>query len=313
VTRSEFAVLAVVAFLLLAGCTGGSPAEPGTATEASAETTATTTTTTTHSETRTTVTTATTTGKTTTSTDGSATVDETNGSGIGAMFDSIGVARNYSSGGDLDAKQVARAHLLALNDVESVTVQSTTRTRTGDRSSVLYSRTERNATHLFHRQNGSMNVTIYDGPERKVMKVAGENGPEYVRLGDGNESRQTEKSGSSPVLQLAKLQTMPYEKVGTVERNGTTLTKYEATGPGYYAVQEDLTVESFDSTLLVDASGLVRYFHHEVTYRRDGENIYTETTLRYVSVGTTDVTMPEWLDEVRKRDDRTDKSEDSGT
>ena len=191
----------------------------------------------------------------------------------------------------------------AAKAVESATAVIRFRTETNDRTSSQYVRTERNATHRFHRQNGAgTDVAVYEGPNIKAMAVAGENGTEYVRIGDDDGS-QVSNSGLTEVFLLAKLQTMPYEAVGTVERNGTTLTEYEATGPGYFAVQENVTVDSFASTLLVDQRGLVRYFHHEVEFRRGDRTRRVELTLRYAAVGTTDVTVPDWLDEVRRPDD----------
>lgn len=142
---------------------------------------------------------------------------------------------------------------------------------------------------------------------QSYLKTVRNNETHYARLGTPNVSEETSQNVSIAriVSEFRGLWFTPYEKVGTVTRNGTTFTKYEATGPGYYAngTVGNETIASFSATVLVGEDGLVRYFQEEIVYERDGNRMVDVRTVRYVDVNVTDVSRPNWLDEFEVDDD----------
>jgi outer membrane lipoprotein-sorting protein len=219
------------------------------------------------------------------------------------VFEAYGVGVNYSAGGDLDASAVVRSHLVALDGADSLTASSVSRTETGSHSTVISTFLERDGDRsLFRTEGAGPNVFVFHGEDVSVMRTVSDGDEHYAILGGANDSaEQTDAVDpeSAVVLELSKLQLLPYEEVGTVTRNGTTLTKYEATGPGYYASDEvagDVSVESYNSTVLVGEDGLVRLFHQKVVVERGGETVTKAVTVRYEDVGTTTVTKPDWVE-----------------
>lgn len=304
--------LALAVLLVLAGCTGGGTA-PGEVTETTVETTELTGTTTETTAEQAPQTTAAPGLETTTGTE-NATLPEKD------VFEAYGVAVNYSAGGDLDASNVVRSHLRALEATDRLTVSSVSRSETKNHSTVMSTHFERDGTRSLLRTEGAgMNTTIYHGENVSVMKTVQDGEANYLLLGDGSDGDAETDAATDPasavVMELAKLQLMPYEEVGTVTRNGTTMTKYEATGPGYYAsgaLGDDASVESYTSTVLVDEDGLVRLFHHEVAVERGGETVMEEVTVRYDEVGTTTVVEPDWVENAYNQTDESDGTADDG-
>ncbi|PSQ46172.1 hypothetical protein BRD15_09790 [Halobacteriales archaeon SW_6_65_15] len=285
--------LALAALLVLAGCIGGGP-PPSEAAETTGETTelAGTTDVTTGQAQQTTATG----GLETTAGIENATLPEKD------VFEAYGVTMNYSAGGDLDRSSVGRSE-------------------TGGRSTVVVTHYERDGNRSLLRTNATGGETaIYHGETVSMMKTVRDGEASYLLLGnstdDNVETNVTTDPASAFVVELAKLQLMPYEEVGTVTRNGTTMTKYEATGPGYYASDElagESSVESYTSTVLIDEDGLVRLFHQEVVVERGGETVIEETTLRFEDVGTTTVTEPEWVENAYDETANTETEGDEDT
>jgi hypothetical protein len=304
--------LALAALLVLAGCIGGGP-PPSEAAETTGETTelAGTTDVTTGQAQQTTATG----GLETTAGIENATLPEKD------VFEAYGVTMNYSAGGGLDPSDVARSHLTALGETDRLTGSSVGRSETGGRSTVVATHYERDGNRSLLRTNATGGETaIYHGETVSMMKTVRDGEARYLLLGnstdDNVETNVTTDPASAFVVELAKLQLMPYEEVGTVTRNGTTMTKYEATGPGYYASDElagESSVESYTSTVLIDEDGLVRLFHQEVVVEGGGETVIEETTLRFEDVGTTTVTEPEWVENAYDETANTETEGDEDT
>ena len=300
--------LTLAALLVLAGCTGGGTA-PSTTDETTEEATtleATQTAGTTDSATE---------GETATSTNSSTlgADDEAFEENVSKVLSEMESQWNYTAGGDLDANETIRRHVLALGDVESVTIRTTSREEGGNRTYYSNSVTKATESRELYRTNGSVLGTMvrYTEGNQSYLKMVRENETHYAELGTPNVSEETSQNLSTAViaLDLLDLWLAPYEEAGTVTRNGTTLTKYEATGPGYYAegATGNRTVASFSGTVLIDEDGLVRYFHREIVYERDGVRTTSMTTVQYVDVNATEVERPDWLDEF---EDHGDEGED---
>lgn len=292
--------LALAALLVLAGCTGGGAA-PSTTVETTEEATTLETTQTEEDGT----TNSAIGGETTTSTDDSAlgADDEAFKENVSNVLSEMGSQWNYTAGGDLDANETVRRHVLALGDVESVTIRTTSREEGGNGTYNSKSVTKATESRELYRTNGSIlgKMVRYTEGNQSYLKTVRDNETHYAKIGTPNVSEAASRNLSTAMVALdfLGLWLAPYEETGTVTRNGTTLTKYEATGPGYYAEQTlgERTVASFSSTVLIDEDGLVRYFHREVVYERNGERTTSTTTVRYVAVNATDVERPDWLSE----------------
>lgn len=301
--------LALAVLLVLAGCVGGGGGEttPDSTVETTGETADVADGKTTEVEAEPTTTETTTGEAPRTTMDGgpkTSTGTETGALSETDVFEAYGVGVNYSAGGDLDASAVVRAHLTALDGTDSLTASSVSRTETETHSTVTSTYLERDGDRsLFRTEGAGPNVSVFHGEGVSVMKTVSDGEEHYAILGGANDSAEQTDADTDPesvvVLKLVKLQLLPYEEVGTVTRNGTTLTKYEATGPGYYASDEaadDVSVESYDSTVLVGEGGLVRLFHYEVVVEHSEETVTKKVTVRYEDVGTTTVTKPEWVE-----------------
>ena len=292
--------LAVVALLVLAGCTGGGAA-PNTTVETTEETTAPESTQVDGVET----TESTTKDETATSANDSVSQsgDEAFEENVSNVLAEMESQWNYSAGGDLNATEVMRRHVLALAEVESVTVRTTSRTEGPNVTFYSETVTKASENRELYRTNGPILGTIvrYTEGNRSYVKTVRDNETHYTRLGGPNMTAEA-RTNLSVLMAVQKFRGLwfaPYEEAGTVTRNGTTLTKYEATGPGYYTEQTvgNQTVASFSATVLVDEDGLVRYFREEIVYERDGNRTTDVRTVQYVNVNATKVQRPDWLDE----------------
>jgi hypothetical protein len=59
---------------------------------------------------------------------------------------------------------------------------------------------------------------------------------------------------------------------------------------------EESAVESFDATLVVGTSGVVRRASYTATYSRDGQQVTDRVEVRFEAVGSTTVREPAWVD-----------------
>lgn len=106
-----------------------------------------------------------------------------------------------------------------------------------------------------------------------------------------------------------------WTQTGIVDREGETVTRYEATGrknfsdfrnatdlgtlEGLDANATDSTVDSVNATLYVGPDGLVHEFHFSFAGTSEDERTALEFTVRTTKVGLTNVDPPAWLDEAR--------------
>ncbi|MFB6171903.1 MAG: hypothetical protein ABEJ23_05165 [Haloarculaceae archaeon] len=106
-----------------------------------------------------------------------------------------------------------------------------------------------------------------------------------------------------------------WTQTGVVERNGTTLTRYAASGrenftdfrrgadlqplDGLNESAAGASLDDVNATLLVTPDGLVREFHFAFSGTRDGTPVTLQFTVRITDVGSTDAAPPDWLGEAR--------------
>lgn len=110
--------------------------------------------------------------------------------------------------------------------------------------------------------------------------------------------------------------TVNWTQTGVVERNGTTVTRYEATGqenftefrdrtdlgPGETDLSElDAEISEIEATMFVDRDGVVRQFDVRFAGTAQGQDVTMSVTVTTTDVGETTVQEPGWLDEARNR------------
>ena len=101
------------------------------------------------------------------------------------------------------------------------------------------------------------------------------------------------------------LRSANYGPAQTVERNGETLIRYEATevvSPDAFLVPSNDTsdVSAFNATLLVDQNGVLRTFSYFVEFEGDdGNQVTKQSTLRLSGFNATSVDEPGWLGEAK--------------
>lgn len=107
-----------------------------------------------------------------------------------------------------------------------------------------------------------------------------------------------------------------WTQTGTVERNGTTLTRYEASGTenftefrngtdlgqtGGSLTNLDANVSDLSAVLFVDGEGLIYEFRFDLTGTSGGEEVTLSFVVKTSDVGETSVEAPDWLETARER------------
>lgn len=230
---------------------------------------------------------------------------------ISRVIEQMEFLTNYSAGGDLNATRVLTRHIRALSARERVTIRKSL--QSGDlqdpsRQTIVLKETE---TREYYRLNASgMEMGRYTEGNDSYVKTVWNNNTSYIRTRTPDKTSR-QRSNFTIMLHTVDFNGLwlaPYEKVGTVTRNGTPLTTYEATGPGYYAtsIGTNTTIETFSATVSIDRNGLIRYYHERLVYETNGTRMIQERTIRYTDVGTTELHRPDWVDEVTTTDDERD-------
>ncbi len=90
-----------------------------------------------------------------------------------------------------------------------------------------------------------------------------------------------------------------WENPEQVTLDGEQAVRYEAdelTNASAVLDVEADAVESFEATLIVSTSGVIREVSYTATYTDDGSEVTDRVTVRFEAVGTTDVEEPAWVD-----------------
>lgn len=97
-----------------------------------------------------------------------------------------------------------------------------------------------------------------------------------------------------------------------VTHNGTTLLRYESTElqnakPFLPLLATNATVNKFNATILVTKEGIIRSLSYSITYTTaSGKQKTTTVTARLSRIGTTSVEEPAWLDEAKAQTGRSE-------
>ena len=240
--------------------------------------------------------------------EGSAVLSVESATNVSQSLSELDSTPRYDPDGDLNATKALTRHVLALGTVESVTINSTTRTvmnSNRENASVTQSlRQTSGSEEFFWMKADSVETARYTSGNQSYLKNVWGNETTYSRVENVSMNTNT-REGLSVLLvslEFKGLWAAPYDRTGTVTQNGETLIKYEATSPGYYAkaARGNNTLESFSGTLLVDQNGLIRAYDERIVITRDGVRMVSETSVQYTAVGTTHVQQPEWVETAKQ-------------
>jgi hypothetical protein len=206
----------------------------------------------------------------------------------------------------LDAEAVADAHVDALSDAGSYTIESdatqtiASQNQTVDTSGVVRGDTASGA--VFSRTEGrQQTVELYTDGE----------GTAYQRFAVGNQTQYQDVSGQAgnatsyartTVSSFVGLFDFSYE--GTEDVDGETVHVYEAEGAGSlntsspaFGQLNESNIDEASATLHIRDDGVVTTAGYDVTVTVQDRTQSVNTTQRFTAIGETDVAEPDWLSE----------------
>lgn len=238
-----------------------------------------------------------------------------------------------TSGEELNGTKLQSDHVGQLESAGSFTTVVDLRLESGDRDARFEQTTAVNRTGDRARQSSRISAGGTVGELRSDSYTDGNVTYERLAFGTGDSATVRYRRGGTddgslggvqPVnlssatnANLAKevAESINWTQTGVVDRDGETLTRYEATGrenftdfrddtdlgslEGLGANASEATIDSVNATLLVSPDGLVREFRFRLTGTTDGKSIVMQFAVRTTDVGATDATPPDWLDEAR--------------
>ncbi|WP_336037764.1 DUF7537 family lipoprotein [Halobacterium yunchengense] len=270
--RKQIAAVAVVALLLVAGCsTGGDGSATTTAPEA------------------------------TTAAPGDATTTASGGDG-GDGGDGSAV---YET--PLDAATVADNHEAVLREAGTFTLESTSNQTQGEQSFGVTSSVAADLSsgaYLSTQDAQGRTVETYgygNGTAYQRLTLS-ENETQYAVP---QQTTNTSQLASGQIQQFVN--GFSFEHVGAETVDGEETDVYEADGfgdlnrsaPGFEDFSEE-NVSSVTARLYITEDGLVKQFSYELTAQTETGEATIRLDQRYVDVGSTDVAEPDWLDEARE-------------
>lgn len=208
----------------------------------------------------------------------------------------------------LDAGTVADAHIDALRDAGSYTIESdATQTIVGQNQTVETSGEVQGdiaSGAVFSRTETS---------QRTVELYAGPDGATYQRFAVGNQTQYQDVSGQAgnatsyartTVSSFVGLFNFSY--AGTEDVDGETVHVYEAEGadslntssPAFGQLNES-AIDEASATLHVRDDGVVTMAGYDITVTVQDRTQSVNTTQRFTAIGETDVTEPDWLSEAK--------------
>lgn len=208
----------------------------------------------------------------------------------------------------LDAEAVSDAHVDALTDAGSYTIESSatqdspSRNQTVETSGVVRGDTTSGA--VFSRTETT---------QRTVELYAGGDGTAYQRFAVGNQTQYRNASGQAGnATQYARntvssfVTLFDFTYAGTEDVDGATVHVYEAEGAASvntsspaFAQLNQSNVDEASATMHVDEDGVVRLAGYEVTVSVRDRTQSVETTQRFTAVGSTEVAEPDWLSDAQ--------------
>ena len=231
-----------------------------------------------------------------------------------ATNDSIEYPPGYSASGITDPARAADQHAAALADQDSYALAlNTTTPSSGTQASVtavqranISSQQAYNELNISTQTGQIVTESYYNestGYTRTNSSLASEAGPQY------NVSRQPFRVTYNSTVTTFQgfLGNASYGAAQSVERDGETLIRYEATeltDPAAFLNMplSDITAENvseFNASVFVDQNGVIRSLSYSATYTTEGTTTTTTLDLRITDLNATTVNEPEWLAEAK--------------
>lgn len=242
-----------------------------------------------------------------------------------------------TSGADVNGSQLSDDHTTQLETAGDYTISTRLHVEAANRSARITSTTvvDRAADRAARTSTITANL-VGSGELRTATYTAGDE--TYRRLEFGSEDRTTVQysHATAPYEGRGLIATSPvnvtetlnarlarnagdgitWTQTGTVERNGTTLTRYEASGrenftdfrnrsafgpAGTNLTDFDASVSELSAVMFVDRNGVIHEFRFELAGSSGGESVSLTFVVRTTDIGSTVVEEPEWLDEAKSQ------------
>ncbi|WP_232686065.1 DUF7537 family lipoprotein [Halobacterium zhouii] len=209
----------------------------------------------------------------------------------------------------LDASAVADAHVEALRDAGTYTMQSNaTQSRASQNTTI--------ETSTLVRGDLSSGAVFTHSESRQgtVEAFAFGNGTAYRRLAMGDQIRYMQagqRTGNATQYARSSVQTFVtlfnFTYAGTQSADGSTVHVYEASGveglntsaQAFAGRLNESMVENANATLHVRDDGVVTQANYNLTVSVGGQTQTLTATQQYTKLGETTVSPPEWIDEAR--------------
>lgn len=206
----------------------------------------------------------------------------------------------------LDAEAVADAHVDALSDAGSYTIQSD-----ATQSTSAQNRTVETSGEVRGDLSSGAVFSRTETSQRTVELYADGDGTAYQRFVVGNQTQYQNAAGQAgnatqyargTVASFVGLFDFAYE--GTEDVDGETVHVYDAadaaslntSAPAFGQLNES-NIDAASATLHVRDDGVVTMAGYNVTVTFQGATQSIETTQCFTGIGETDVAAPDWLDE----------------
>lgn len=242
-----------------------------------------------------------------------------------------------TSGDDLNGSTLSQDHVSQLEEAGSYTTLMTLDVESVNQSASIESTTRVDLDPERALRTSIITADLFGGAELRTDTFTA-NDETYRRLefDQGDQPSVQYSHATAPYQDQGELGTTPvnftetmnarlarsagdsiqWTQTGTVERNGTTLTRYEASGQESFADFRNQTVigpsdgnltdlnasvSEISAVMFVNRNGLVREFSFELNGTRDGGPVSLSFAVEIVDVSATTVEDPDWLEEARQQ------------
>ncbi|UPM41782.1 DUF7537 family lipoprotein [Halocatena salina] len=233
--------------------------------------------------------------------------------GLSPFGSDISYPEGYNETGITDPELAAEQHNEALSEHDSYTKITNLTSPSGDGYAAATIRTNNTNNHtgatVKSRRSGkdTLKTEMYHNGDIGYTKSETDGyGNTYTTYEAPLSS--TRKSLVNPSEFDKWFANISFEATGTVTRNGETLLRYNSTDivdpktffhtVGFSTMD---SIESVNSTLLIDEEGIIRQFTIMTTYRSDGKTQTGTISYRITNVDSTSVEKPDWVETARKQ------------
>lgn len=253
-----------------------------------------------------------------------------NGGGTATDATAPGDVEPYvESGEELNATELSRDHESTLGDAGSFTTFKSTEIAVKggmSMSSDVEAKIDAGDQQFWKKQNSTyVTQEVYTDSKQgvtyqKSVIQSGNETQENFRIGEEPYSDDrvrpvNSESVSGTDFIESFVGNVSYTMEGVEDYNGTTVTRFSASGADSYMATEEMganqTVKGFNSTLLVAESGNVRYLSVELVVEDSSRNRTSTISLTtsWTDVGSTDVSEPAWTARAEERIENADATE----